>query len=84
MRGKRCRLTPRFDGLAQAAKPSFHPLKMQCLQHAEPRKADENQVDGDHKIEESRHQQDQDACDKGNDRLNVGAGDDHEIYPLGE
>jgi hypothetical protein len=63
-------LTPRLAGSAQgASRPGLH---VEALEQAKARQTDEDQIDGDHEIEEPRHDQDKDACDQGHDGLNMG------------
>jgi hypothetical protein len=42
---------------------------------------DKNEVDGNDVIEQPRHEQNQDTGDKGNERRNMGSGDNHD-FPL--
>jgi hypothetical protein len=42
---------------------------------------DKNEVDGNDVIEQPRHDQNQDAGDKGDERRDMGSGDDHD-FPL--
>jgi hypothetical protein len=42
---------------------------------------DKNEVDGNDVIEQPRHDQNQDARDKGDERRDMGSGDDHD-FPL--
>src|ERR1700722_17801992 len=46
--------------------------------------ADEDQIDGNDVIEEPRHDEDQDAGDKCDQRRDVGRGDDHDLNLLVE
>jgi hypothetical protein len=67
-------------GSAQAAKPVFRWIEAKHLEQAKTRQADEDQIDRDHKVEEARHDQNQNARDQGHDRLNVGCRDGHLKY----
>jgi osmotically-inducible protein OsmY len=51
---------------------------MEHVEHTEADQTDENQVDGDHQIEQAWHQQNQDARDQGHDGRNVGGSDGHQ------
>jgi hypothetical protein len=69
-------------GSAQAAKPCFLALEPKHLEHAEAGQTDYNQVDGDDEIQESRHNQNQDSRNQGDDRGNVRSGDGHRSLRL--
>jgi hypothetical protein len=44
--------------------------------------ADKNEIDGDDEVEQPRHDQNQNAGNEGNERRDMGSGDDHDC-PLG-
>jgi hypothetical protein len=41
--------------------------------------ADKDEIDGDNVVEKSRHDQDQDAGNDGDNRRDMGSGDDHDF-----
>jgi hypothetical protein len=45
--------------------------------------ADKNQIDGDDEVEQPRHDEDQDAGNKRDQRREMGRGDDHDHEPFG-
>jgi hypothetical protein len=51
------------------------------LEQAEAEQANHDQINGDNKIEQPRHDQDQDSGDQSHDRLQVGHSDGHERSP---
>jgi hypothetical protein len=44
----------------------------------EPGQSDNNEIDSDNEIEESRHQKNEDSGDKRDKRRDMGGGNDHE------
>ena len=70
----------------QGAKPGFPGdicslLHMQRPEDAEAVQADQDQIDRDDEVEESRHDQDQDARKQGNDGRNLHSGNRHRRSP---
>jgi hypothetical protein len=47
----------------------------------QPDDADENQINRNDVVEEPRHDQNQNACDQSNDRLNMGDTEGHGMFP---
>jgi len=80
----RNRLTPRLGDVVQATAPvacyGIMCRKLADLQHledAEPNQADEDQIDRDDEVQQSRHDQNQDTSNERDDRLDVGGRDGH-------
>src|SRR3954469_12066168 len=49
----------------------------EVIDTVEPHETDDDQVDRDDKVEQPRHEEDQDACNEGNKRRDMGDGQRH-------
>src|SRR5262249_10132993 len=66
------------DARAQFGLPAADESADEVIDAVQSNEADDDQVDGDNVVQQPRHDQDQNACDEGNKRRDVGNGDGHE------
>jgi hypothetical protein len=59
-----------------SSEPGFSTLLHPVVNGIEPHQSDNNEIDRDDKVQKSRHDQNEDAGDKGDKRRDMGGGDD--------
>src|SRR5262245_2261496 len=66
------------DARAQIGAPAAGASADEMIDAVQSNEADDDQVDGDNVVQQSRHEQNQNAGDEGNERRDMGNGDGHE------
>src|SRR5262245_43057020 len=66
------------DARAQFGRPAAGISADEVIDAVQSNEADDDEVDGHNVVQQSRHDQDQNAGDEGNERRDMGNGDGHE------